>query len=176
VSAIEWIKRSDREEWCQWFVGLLALLISVSACTPTTPESTGQVTDLAGVLTAEQLASLTETIAQFEAETTHQIAVLTVKSLDGENIDDFSLRIANTWGVGRKEYDNGILIVIAPTERNVRIELGLGMEKYISDATAQAIIDEAMVPELRKGDHEAGLRKGLERLMTEARKFVIAKG
>jgi uncharacterized protein len=138
------------------------------------PKLEQRVTDVAKVLSVADKARLVAMLVRYERETFHQIAVLTVPTLSGESIEGFSLRVANAWGLGRKGVDNGILITLAMSERKVRIEIGLGMEKYISDATAQAIIANTMIPAFRRGDYAGGLEAGLERLMKEGRKFVVA--
>ena len=112
-------------------------------------------------------------LTRYERETLHQIAVLTIPSLLGESIESFSLRVANSWRIGHKDFNDGILVTLAMKERKVRIELGLGMEKFITNATAQSIIETSMIPAFRKNDYAGGLERGLEQLMKEARKFVI---
>ena len=137
------------------------------------PKLEDRITDTANVLSEPDRKRLTEMLARYERETFHQIAVLTIPSLLGESIESFSLRVVNSWGIGHKDFDNGILVTLAMKERKIRIELGLGMEKYITNATAQLIIQNSMVPAFRKGDYAGGLESGLKQLMKEARKFVI---
>ena len=109
----------------------------------------------------------------YEQETSHQLAVLVITTLSEESIDSFSLRVANVWGLGQKGLNNGILVTLAIKERRVRIALGFGMEKYITNAMAQSIINNAMVPAFRKGDYLGGLQAGLELLMKQGRQFVV---
>ena len=94
-------------------------------------------------------------------------------TLSGEKIESFSLRVANSWKLGQKGLDNGILVTMAMKERAVRIELGAGMERFISNTTAQSIINNSMVPAFRKADYAGGLEAGLEQLMREGRRFVV---
>lgn len=110
-------------------------------------------------------------LGRYERETTHQIVVLLVPTLSGESIDSFSLRVANSWGLGQKGIDNGVLVTLAMKEKGIRIELGRAIEKVISNAAAQSIIQESMVPAFRKGDYAGGLQAGLDRLMKAGRKF-----
>jgi len=112
-------------------------------------------------------------LANYERETSHQIGVLLIPTLSGESIESFSLRVANSWKLGQKGLDNGILVTLAMEERAVRIELGLGMERFISNAAAQSIIKNSMVPAFRRGDYAGGLHAGLEQLMSEGRRFVV---
>jgi len=111
----------------------------------------------------------------YEQETSHQLAVLVITTLSEESIDSFSLRVANVWGLGQKGLNNGILVTLAIKERRVRIALGFGMEKYITNAMAQSIINNAMVPAFRKGDYLGGLQAGLELLMKQGRQFVVTQ-
>ena len=137
------------------------------------PKLQDRVTDTANVLSAPDRKRLVDMLADFERETYHQIAVLTIPRLSGESIESFSLRVANSWRIGHKGLDDGILVTLAMKERRVRIELALGMEKFTTNATADSIIRTAMVPAFSKGDYAGGLESGLKQLMIEARKFVI---
>ena len=136
-----------------------------------TPPHQGHVTDVANVLSATDRDRLASMLGRYERETTHQIVVLLVPTLSGESIDSFSLRVANSWRLGQKGIDNGVLVTLAMKEKGIRIELGRAIEKVISNAAAQSIIQESMVPAFRKGDYAGGLQAGLDRLMKEGRKF-----
>ena len=140
-----------------------------------TPEPAGRVTDQAAVLSAKDNQHLSQMLAGYERETTHQLAVLTVSSLSGESIEAFSLRVAKSWALGRKGVDNGILIVLAPTERKVRIELGRGFERYISNSRAEEIVGSQMLPAFRHQEYSKGLQRGIQQLMTEGRALVAPK-
>ena len=131
------------------------------------------MTDVAKVLSSADRERLSGLLARYERETSHQIGVLLIPTLSGESIESFSLRVANAWKLGLKGLDNGILVTLAMKERFIRIELGSGMEKFISNATAQSIIDNSMVPAFRQGDYDDGLHAGLEQIMREGRRFVV---
>jgi uncharacterized protein len=133
-----------------------------------------RVTDTAGVLTSAQRERLSKRLADYEDETHHQLAVLTITNLSGEPLETYSLRVANAWGLGYRGVDNGILIMLAIKEHKVRIELGKGMQRYISDAEARSIIDNAMTPAFARGNFAGGLEQGIERLMADARRFVVS--
>jgi uncharacterized protein len=137
------------------------------------PKLQGRVNDYAGVLQPQTRRELENSLAQYERETTHQIAILTVPSLGGESIEAFSLRVANTWALGRKGFDNGVLVTLAPAEHETRIELGLGMNRYVSNADAKKIIEEAMIPAFREGKYDIGLRRGIDRLFVECRAYRV---
>ena len=146
---------------------------SPAADRQTVPRLEGRVTDVARVLSEADRERLNSLLARYERETSHQIGVLLIPSLSEETIESFSLRVANSWKLGQKGLDNGILVTMAMKERAIRIELGVGMERFISNATAQSIINSSMVPAFRKGDYAGGLHAGLERLMSEGRRFVV---
>ena len=137
------------------------------------PRLEGRVTDVANVLSGAERERLANILARYERETSHQIAVLLIPTLSEESIESFSLRVAKSWKLGQKGLDNGILVTLAMKERAVRIELGLGMERFITNATAQSIIQDSMVPAFRKADYAGGLHAGLEHLMREGRRFVV---
>jgi uncharacterized membrane protein YgcG len=160
---------------------ILTFLVATvpAACTgdssggKTVPVHTGWVNDNANILTKSDQEHLSDMLRNYQDETHHQIAVLTVTSLEGEPIGSFSLRTANTWGLGLKGIDNGILVTLAMKERMVRIELGKGMENFISHSDAEVIIDTEMAPAFAKGNFSQGLELGLRRLMDQARRFVV---
>lgn len=122
------------------------------------PELTGRVVDLTGTLTPEQVLSLDRELASLEEQKGSQIAVLMVSTTEDEVIEDFSMRVAEAWKIGRKGVDDGILITIARDDRKVRIEVGYGLEGVITDATASRIIRERMAPAFRQGDFYGGIR------------------
>jgi uncharacterized protein len=136
------------------------------------PMQKGWVTDNAGILSQVQQERLTGLLSNYYAETHHQMALLIVTSLGGESLETYSLRVANAWQLGCRGLDDGILVTLATQERRVRIELGRGMERFISDAQAQSIINETMIPAFAKGDLFAGFEGGFKRLMVEARQLV----
>ena len=129
--------------------------------------------DYANVLTAQQRADLERRLGEYEAQTTHQIVVLTVPSLQGELIEAYSLRMANAWKLGRKDADNGVLLTVAPLDSKARIELGVGMSRFVSDATVARIMREAMIPHFRDRQFANGIEAGVERLMTECRAYKV---
>jgi uncharacterized protein len=115
-------------------------------------------------------------LQKYQQETHHQIAVLIIQRLSGEKIEAFSLRTANAWGLGNEGVNDGILVTIAMQERRARIELGKGMQPFISDADAKEIMDAEMTPRFARGDISGGIERGLDRLMEEGRRFVVQIG
>jgi uncharacterized protein len=137
------------------------------------PMLKGHVNDYAGILTEQQRADMEARLATYERETAHQIVVLTVPTLGGEQVESFSLRVANAWQLGRKDLDNGVLVTVSPSDRTARIELGRGMSLVVSDAVAMDIMVTVMTPEFRAGRYANGIQLGVERLMKECRAFKV---
>ena len=116
-----------------------------------------RVTDLANILDAAAESRLDAQLKELEASTGAQVAVLTIPSLDGEVIEDFSLRVVEEWQLGREGQDDGVLLLVAREDRKVRIEVGYGLEGSLTDLQSKRIIDGLMVPEFRRGDFAAGI-------------------
>lgn len=125
------------------------------------PELTGRVVDQAGLLSAAQRAELETDLAAFETKTTDQIVVVTTPSLQGYPIDEFGYQLGRKWGIGQKNKDNGILIIVAPKERKVRIEVGRRLEPLLPDGRAGSIISNTILPMFRRGDFAGGIRSGV---------------
>lgn len=124
------------------------------------PYLTGRVTDNAQILSAETRRSLTEILKKHEFSTSNQVAVLTVPTLDGQSIEDFAVAVFEEWKLGQKGKDNGILIVVAPNDRRMRIEVGYGLEGVVTDIMAGRIIRDIMTPKFKKGDFNGGITDG----------------
>ena len=139
-----------------WFPAL-CLLVGASAALAAVPKSSGYVTDEAGLLTPQQIGSLNQALADYEQRTSNQIVVLTVKSLDGEDIESYSIAVAEAWKPGQKSRDNGAILVIAPNEHKVRIEAGYGLEGVLTDAKSAQIIRNTLVPHFQSGDYYGGI-------------------
>jgi uncharacterized protein len=133
------------------------------------PALHARVTDLAGLLPPERAQQLEATLASFETETSHQIAVLTVPTTAGEPIESFALRVAESWKLGNKGADNGILLIVAAQDRKARIEVGYGLEGAVPDAIAKRVIEDVMVPRFRQGDMAGGIEAATDALMKAAR-------
>jgi len=145
-------------------VGVLLLFPAVLPALEAPPLA-GRVTDLAQMLPPESLQRLEQRLAAFERETSNQIAVLTVPSLQGDEIDQFSIRVAEAWKIGQKGRDNGVLLVIAQAERKVRIEVGMGLQGVLPDITAGRIIRDVMRPYLKSGNYDQGIAAGVESII-----------
>ena len=134
------------------------------------PRPAGRVTDLANLLAPEQRQTLEDRLAAFERETTNQVAVLVIPSLEGEPVESFSHQVATTWKLGRAGVDNGVLLLIVPRDRKVRIEVGYGLEPSLPDGLAGAIIRESIAPNFRRGAYFQGINEALDRIFAATRK------
>lgn len=132
------------------------------------PEKKGYVNDFEGIFSNEQISELNKIIGQHEKATTNQIAVVSIKSFEPfESLFDYSLKLANQWGVGQKDKNNGITIVFGKQIRQIRIQVGYGLEKKLKDEEAKRIIDNVVIPEFKKGDYFAGIRNGIAEVIKE---------
>src|SRR5947208_5336022 len=147
---------------------LLALLLCW-ACSAlalvAVPPLSGRVVDQTGTLGSNDIASLTETLKNLGTRKGSQIAVLIVPTTDGEAIEQFSLRVAEAWKIGRRKVDDGALLVIAKNDRRLRIEVGYGLEGVLTDVTSKRIIDEIITPKFKAGDFAGGVAAGIGRMI-----------
>jgi len=130
-------------------------------------ELTGRVVDAAEILDEQFEQALTQRLELLEQETSVQLVVVTTPDLRDQLIADYSLDLANAWGVGDAERNDGLLILVAPNERKVRIEVGLGLEGLVEDEEASKIISTAILPSFRTGDYENGIINGVDGLIVE---------
>lgn len=141
---------------------LLALVFAagLALAAPKFPPLTGRVVDGANVLSPAAEAQLTQELAALEAQTTRQMVVATVPDLQGYAIEDYGYQLGRHWGIGQKGEDNGVLLLVAPNDRQVRFEVGYGLEPVFTDTLAFLILDEKVLPKFRAGDIEAGVVDG----------------
>ena len=130
------------------------------------PYLTGRVTDNAEILSASMKETLSERLKAHEEKTTNQIAVLTIPSLDGESIEGYAEAVFKAWKLGQKDKDNGILLLVAPEDRRMRIEVGYGLESTLTDATAGSIIRNVITPLFKSGDYNSGVAAGINAIIT----------
>jgi uncharacterized protein len=139
---------------------LLLLGAAALAAEPVFPALTGRVVDDAGILSASTRSRLDASLAQHEQQTGQQLVVVTLRSLQGYTIEDFGYQLGRRWGIGRKGRDNGALLIVAPKERKVRIEVGYGLEGTLTDAQSRIIIEQVILPQFRRGNLDAGVSDG----------------
>ena len=141
-----------------WFVVIALADVAV-------PQLTGRVVDQTGTLSSSDIASLTQKLKDLETRKGSQVAVLIVPTTQPETIEQFSIRVAEAWKIGRKKIDDGALLVIAKNDRKLRIEVGYGLEGSLTDVTARRIIDEIITPKFHAGDFAGGIDAGVDRII-----------
>ncbi len=129
------------------------------------PFLAGRVTDQAGLVPAATRERLERKLAELEKRTGAQVAVLTVATLDGEPIEDFAVRVFQSWKLGRRGVDDGVLFVVARQERRMRIEVGYGLESRLTDAVSREILDDRVRPLFRTGDFGGGIEAGVDAIV-----------
>jgi uncharacterized protein len=139
----------------------LWLLAPQVLCALTIPSQTGHINDTSGLLTPHTRSYLESVLADLERERSHQVMVLTIAKLKGENLEDFSLQVAQQWGIGQEGKDNGILLLIVQKERKIRIEVGYGLEGELTDLMAGRIIRNVIAPHFKQGRFDRGVVEGV---------------
>ncbi|MCF2513628.1 TPM domain-containing protein [Sphingomonas sp. G124] len=151
----------------RYFVGLwLAVLLAATpAHAQTFPKLTGRIVDQAGLLTPAQVVDLSSKSEALEARTGRQFVIATVNSLEGRTIEDYGYRLGRSWGIGNEQKDDGVILLVAPNERKVRIETGYGARVFLTDAVSSVIIRESIVPRFKAGDFGGGISAGADQII-----------
>jgi uncharacterized protein len=157
------MKRQLRQPFLAGII-LVALALGLASALDV-PPLRGRVNDYAGVMSQNQVRSLESQLAQFEQDTGHQVAVLTIPTLDGEDIEGFSIRVAENWKIGKKGFDNGVILVVAIKDRRLRLEVGYGLEGVLPDAIAKTIISDYIVPGFRAQNYAGGIIAGIDAVL-----------
>ena len=144
---------------------LFLSVVYAAAADVAVPPLKTRVTDLTATLNAEQIAALESKLAAFEQKKGSQLAVLLVPTTQPETVEQYGIRVAEQWKLGRKVVDDGVLLLIAKDDRKLRIEVGRGLEGALPDAIAKRIIDEYMVAPFKQGDFNAGVNAGVDRII-----------
>ena len=147
-----------------WIALALCWPLVAGAMVPV-PPLTGHVIDRTGTLSTSQISTLEQTLRAFEARKGSQVAVLLVPSSAPETIEQYALRVAEQWKLGRRNVDDGAILVVAKDDRALRIEVGYGLEGVLTDAASKRIISEIIVPRFRQGDFDGGIAAGVERIL-----------
>ena len=146
-------------------LALLLVLVPLSAdaqSQPSFPKLSGRVVDAAHLLSPEQVAQLTQLSDDVQKASTRQLVIATIPDLQGYDIADYGYQLGRAWGIGQKGANNGILLIVAPKERKVRIEVGYGLEPIMTDALSSQIINETIVPKFKAGDMPGGIVAGAQ--------------
>ena len=144
------------------FAVLAALFAFPAAAQPIFPALSGRVVDEGQLLSRDKEAELTRRLEALEQQTGDQLVVVTLRSLEGYDIADYGYQLGREWGIGRRGADNGVLLIVAPEERKVRIEVGYGLEPVLTDAMSAQIIENDILPAFRNGGFERGITQGVE--------------
>ena len=154
------------ERWCAAIGLTLALLVPcISSAQVSVPPFVGHVTDQTGTLTTEQRSTLEQSLTAFEARNGTQLAVLIIPTTQPEVIEQYALRVAEQWKLGRQKVDDGVILVVAKDDRTLRIEVGYGLEGALSDIVSKRIISDTIVPLFKQGNFYGGLQSGVEQIM-----------
>ncbi|MFN3583882.1 TPM domain-containing protein [Phenylobacterium sp.] len=153
-------------------LALLVFLVPVLAAggalaAPEFPPLTGRVVDDANLLSPQTEQRLSDELAKLEADTGHQVVVATVPDLQGYEIEEYGYQLGRAWGIGRKGEDDGVILLVAPNERKVRIEVGYGLEPVLTDALSNVILQSAVLPRFKDGDYEQGIVAGAEAIVQQ---------
>jgi uncharacterized protein len=148
---------------------LLGWLCAVPAAAQTFPKFTGFVVDAANIIPATEEAAITARLDDLQRTTGRQLVVATLPSLQGYPIEDYGYRLGRSWGVGLKDLDNGAILIVAPNERRVRIEVGYGLTPVLTDALSSVIINSRIVPAFKAGDMPRGISAGVDGIIEQLR-------
>ncbi len=148
-------------------LALLALLVPALARAQTFPQLTGRVVDAANILPADEKARLEQKLAALEQQSQRQLVVATVSDLQGYDISDYGYQLGRHWGLGDKQRNDGAILLIAPKERKVRIEVGYGLEGTITDGLSTIIIQQQILPRFKAGDMPGGIEAGADALVQQ---------
>ncbi len=150
---------------CLWLILICQLALAESPTFIEIPKLSRPVTDLTGTLDSGQIQALETKLAAFESKKGSQIAVLIVPTTQPEDIAEFGIKVADLWRIGRKDVDDGIILIIAKDDRKFRIEVGYGLEGVIPDAIAKRITSETIKPYFKNNDYDGGINAGVDQIM-----------
>lgn len=148
---------------------LAAAAPAFAQSTPDFPALTGRVVDQGDLISAAKEAEISARLEALERDTTDQVVVVTVPDLQGYEIEDYGYQLGRAWGIGQEGKNNGVLLIVAPTERKVRIEVGYGLEPILTDALSALIIHDQILPAFREGGYEQGVEQGVDAIETQLR-------
>ncbi len=146
---------------------LLAFLALPAMAAPTFPVLSGRVVDGAHILSDGVKQELTQKLAALEAGTSRQLVVVTLPSLQGMEISDYGYQLGRAWGIGQKGMNNGAILIVAPSEHRVRIEVGYGLEPILTDAFSSVVISTQITPRFKRGDFDGGVSAGVDALIQQ---------
>ncbi len=149
----------------RFFFTILFLIVPMLAHALEVPRLQGYVNDYAGLLSAGSTQKISDELKSFEQSDSTQIVVLTIPSLEGDNLEDFSIRVADAWKIGQKGKDNGAIILVSKEDRKIRIEVGRGLEDKLTDLVSGRIIRYEIAPRFKAGDYDGGIENGVSSII-----------
>jgi uncharacterized protein len=153
------------QNWLMLFVASMLLAVA-PASAQSFPKLTGRVVDQANLLNPQQEAELSAKSEALEKRTGRQFVIATIASLEGRTIEDYGYRLGRAWGIGSEQEDDGVILLVAPNERKVRIETGYGARVFLTDAVSGIIIRESILPRFKAGDMPGGISAGADQIIT----------
>jgi uncharacterized protein len=150
-------------------LALVALILAAPSFAQSFPKFTGFVVDAANVLPPDREAALAASLEALQKDTGRQLVVATIPDLQGYPIEDYGYRLGRAWGVGLKDLDNGAILIVAPNDRRVRVEVGYGLTPVLTDALSSVIVNQAILPAFRSGDIPGGIVAGADALIAQLR-------
>jgi uncharacterized protein len=151
------------------FLALILLFSAQTSYAQNFPALTGRVVDAANIIPDGDEAAITSKLEALEKESGRQLVVATIADLQGYPIEDFGYQLGRSWAIGQKSQNNGALLIVAPNERKVRIEIGYGLEPIITDIYSGVIIRDVILPQFKAGEYPAGINAGTDALITQLR-------
>ena len=148
-------------------MAILLIFVAFPAQAQTFPALSGRVVDAANIIPDAEEAALDAKLKALEDTTDRQLVVTTIPSLEGYPIDDYGYRLGRTWGIGQKETDNGAVLIVAPNDRKVRVEVGYGLEPILTDAWSSVLINTVIVPQFKAGNYPGGIAAGADALIAQ---------
>ncbi|MBL1143208.1 MAG: TPM domain-containing protein [Proteobacteria bacterium] len=155
----------QRQQWILLAAAFLIIFSNLAYSKPSFPKLTGRVVDNAKMLGSSTEKRLTDQLAAHENATTNQVVVVTLLNLGGYDIDTYGYQLGRKWGIGQKNKNNGVLLIVAKKERKVRIEVGYGLEGTLTDAISANIINSVIVPYFKKAQFEKGIEQGVSSII-----------
>ncbi|MBP8689569.1 TPM domain-containing protein [Patescibacteria group bacterium] len=152
----------------KFLLGIICILFPIFSSALEIPSLTSFVTDSANLLTQEQRIEIEQDLQNFEQQTSDQIVVLTINSLEGDTIENFGIEVAKKNQVGDKDKDNGVILIVSKEDQDVRIEVGQGLEEYLTDAKSSYIIRHSIIPEFKQDKYYEGIKNGIEEIKKTA--------
>jgi len=160
-----WQKCGNHQGSRLFLVGFIVLLSTIMVHAQDVPFLGGRVNDYAGILSSNTISELNSKLKVFEDSTSIQVVVLTISSLEGSALEDYSVKVAQTWKLGQKGKDNGVLLLVVKDDRKIRIEVGYGLEGTLTDALCSVIIQREILPKFRKKDYDGGIKIGIASIL-----------